>query len=166
MPRRTLRPFHIAILATLMAAFAAHAAPRVIDKAAIYRAAGATRLPGGGWGICEADENGRRGQADIEFIRDLNDDGRPEALVTDTSTYCYGMTGVGYQFLSRGADGRWRVLSENLGVPNVLDTRGADNMPDLELAGHGFCFGVHRWNGRIYDLHRHQYDGKPCKPPE
>jgi len=45
-----------------------------------------------------------------------------------------------------------------------LKTRGAGGWPDILVGGPGFCFPVERWNGKAYELHRFEYEGKRCKP--
>jgi hypothetical protein len=97
-------------------------------------------------------------------VRDLNGDGRREAVVTEGGTFCYGHAGMGYQLLSQQADGRWRVMTGGSGIPQFLKTRGAGGWPDISVGGPGFCFPVERWNGKMYELNRFEYEGKRCKP--
>lgn len=132
------------------------------ERTAIFRAAGAERL-GNGWSLCAEDPH--KEQATIENPGDLNGDGRQEAMVLQGGTFCYGMTGAGFQLVTKGADGQWRSVpgAGGQGIPNILKTRGVGGWPDIELGGPGFCFPVWRFNGREYDLHRQQYEGKPCK---
>ena len=131
------------------------------DRLAILKAAGAVQRRGM-WVICADDPN--TSGATIGTVRDLNGDGRPEAVVSESGTFCYGHSGMGYQLLSRQADGKWRVMSSNSGIPEFLKTRGAGGWPDILVGGPGFCFPVERWNGKAYALHRFEYDGKRCKP--
>jgi len=131
------------------------------DRAAVFKAAGATRKQDI-WVICADDPN--PGGATIETVRDLNGDGRPEAVVTEGGTYCYGFTGIAFQLLNKQANGSWRVMSSNNGIPEFLKTKGKDGWPDISVGGPGFCFPVHRWNGKEYALNRFEYQGKRCKP--
>lgn len=133
------------------------------DEAAAFTAAG-FKLQGKRWRGCDDPTAGYQPGA-IEAVRDLNGDGRPEAIISEGGSFCYGHTGVGYSLVSQQADGRWKLLSRGSGIVTVLDTRGAGGWPDLEIGGPGFCFPVHRWDGRKYVLHRHQYEGKPCRKP-
>jgi hypothetical protein len=94
---------------------------------------------------------------------DFNGDTRPDAIITEGGSYCFGMTGTGYTLVSQQADGSWTILSEGSGIPQLFETSGADGWPDIEIGGPGFCFPVHRWNGRTYELHRTQYGGRPCE---
>lgn len=139
----------------------AAAALPAVEQAAVYRAAGATRR-GAKWVLC-AEEPRPEGLA-VDLYRDLNGDGRPEAILSEGGTFCYGATGVGYSFVSKQADGAWRALSAGSGMVTPLKTKGAGGYPDLSIGGPGFCHPVHRWNGRAYALQRHEYEGKPCRP--
>ena len=132
------------------------------DQAAAFAAAG-FKLQGQRWRGCDDPTAGYQPGA-IETVRDLNGDGRPEAIISEGSSYCYGHTGFGYSLVSQQADGRWKLVTQGTGILGVLDTRGAGGWPDLEIGGPGFCFPVYRWDGRKYMQHRHQYEGKRCKP--
>lgn len=132
------------------------------DKRAVFKAAGAVQKKGL-WLMCPDEPN--PGGATIETVRDLNGDGRPEALVTEGGTFCYGRAEAGYALLSQQADGSWRRLSGGSGMPAFLKTKGKDGWPDISIGGPGFCFPVERWNGREYALNRFEYEGKRCKPP-
>jgi hypothetical protein len=137
------------------------------DQAAVFKAAGAVQR-NGAWLICDppADSGAPASSgATIDTVRDLNGDGRPEAIVTDGGTYCYGFTGTAFQLLSKQANGSWRVMTGNTGMPEFLKTRGAGRWPDISIGGPGFCFPVQRWNGKEYKLNRFEYEGKRCKPP-
>jgi hypothetical protein len=156
----------VAGFATIAAAFALQAGARAeppagADHAAIYKAAGAVRR-GDRWLLC-ADDPQASG-ASIDEFRDINGDGRPEAVVSEGGTFCYGHTGMGFVLLSQGADGGWTRMSGGIGIPEFLKTTGKDGWPDISVGGPGFCFPVERWNGREYVLHRHEYEGKACTP--
>jgi hypothetical protein len=133
------------------------------DEAAAFAAAGFKRVDGQ-WRACEDPGTPGYTPGAIEQVADLNGDGRPEAIVTEGSVFCFGSTEVGYALVSKQADGRWTLVTGGPGIPSVLDSKGAGGWPDLEIGGPGFCFPVERWNGREYALLRHQYEGKPCKP--
>ena len=94
---------------------------------------------------------------------DLNGDGRPEAIVTEGGTYCYGNTGTGFWLVSQQADGSWKLITNSQGSAEFLKTRGVGGWPDLLIGGPGFCFPVQRWNGKAYIPNRREYEGKPCK---
>jgi len=131
------------------------------DRVAIFKAAGATQR-GGKWIICGSDP--QAGGASIDEIRDLNGDGRPEAVVSEEGTSCYGFTGTGFQVLSRQANGGWKRITGDIGMPEFLPSRGKDGWPDISVGGPGFCFPVQRWNGRQYVVQRYEYEGKRCQP--
>jgi len=132
------------------------------DRAAVFKAAGAVQRKGM-WLICADDPN--PAGATIETVRDLNGDGRPDAVVTEGGSYCYGQAETGFQLLSKQADGSWRVMTRDSGMPEFLKTHGAGGWPDISVGGPGFCFPVERWNGKAYVLHRFEYEGKRCKRP-
>ncbi|SLK08871.1 hypothetical protein [Novosphingobium mathurense] len=133
------------------------------DRSAAFRAAGFT-FKDGKWSACGDPGTPSYSPGQIETVRDLNGDGRPEAVITEGGTYCFGMTGTGYTLVSKQADGTWKSVTGGIGIPNFLATRGVGGWPDIEIGGPGFCFPVERWNGKAYVLHRHQYEGKPCRP--
>ena len=64
------------------------------EQAAIFQAAGAVRR-GRSSVICTEDRGAatRRGA-----VRDLNGDGRPEAIVSEDGLFCHGNTGTGFCF--------------------------------------------------------------------
>ncbi len=131
------------------------------DRLAAFKAAGALQRKGM-WVMCADDPNSSG--ATIDTVHDLNGDGRPEAVVTEGGTFCYGHAGTGYQLLSKQADGKWRVMTGSSGIPEFLKTKGVGGWPDISVGGPGFCFPVQRWNGKAYALHRFEYEGKRCTP--
>lgn len=156
-----------AAFALVSAALAQQASAQAVPKpspgesAAIFKAAGAVQR-GGKWLLC-AEQPDPEG-ASIDEYRDLNGDGRPEAVLGEGGTFCYGSDGHGYVLLSKQADGSWKVMDNNSGYAGFLETKGKDGWPDISVGGPGFCFPVMRWNGREYALDRHEYEGKACKP--
>ena len=131
------------------------------DRVAIFKAAGAVQRDGR-WVIC-AEEPATSG-AVIEQVRDLNGDGRVEAVVVEDGTFCHGSAGTGYTLLGRQVDASWKVIDANSGVPEFLGTVGEGGWPDISVGGPGFCFPVLRWNGSAYVVHRHEYTGNSCEP--
>ena len=150
--------------ALLFLALAAADVPAA-DQAAIFKAAGFARH-GESWtsGNCEGAESESYSPGQIDTYRDINGDGRPEALATEGGAVCYGMTGTHFWLLSRQADGSWRRMAEATAMADFLETKGVGGWPDIQLGGPGFCFPVLRWNGKAYAHHRHQYEGKRCSP--
>jgi hypothetical protein len=134
-----------------------------VELAAVFKAAG-FKLQGGKWQACGDPGTASYTPGEIQEVRDLNGDGRPEAIVTEGSTFCYGSTEVGYTLVSKQADGKWKRIAARPGVATILKTKGVGGWPDIEVGGPGFCFPVERWNGSEYKLDRHQYEGKTCQP--
>lgn len=134
------------------------------DENAAFEAAG-YKLNGKQWhSSCDDPGTPSYTPGAIEQVGDLNGDGRPEAVVTEGGSYCYGITGTGYSLVSKQKNGSWKLITSGTGIPSFLATRGVHGWPDIEIGGPGFCFPVERWNGRKYVLQRHQYEGKPCQP--
>jgi hypothetical protein len=167
----TLRPnpaLPLALLASLLSP-PASAQPKPpmklppADEAAAFRAAGFKRVAGQ-WQGCGDPGTASYSPGVIEEVRDIDGDGLPDAVITEGSTYCFGMTGTGFALVSKQPKGGWKLVNGGQGIPNFLPRRAARGWPDIEIGGPGFCFPVERWNGRAYALHRHQYEGKPCKP--
>jgi hypothetical protein len=152
------------MLALLIAAAVSVPAP---DQAAIFKAAGFSRK-GGAWksGNCTGMESDSYEPGIIDNYRDLNGDGRPEAVVTEGGAICYGNTGTHFWLLSKQADGSWKRIHDETAAPDFLAAKGAAGWPDIQLGGPGFCFPVWRWNGKAYALNRFEYEGKRCKPPQ
>jgi len=117
------------------------------DRVAAFKAAGATPVRGKYLACDKQQEMG------IE-IRDLNGDGRPDAVISDYGTACYGSTEQGFTIVTKEANGTWRLFFQNQGIPDFLATRGAGGWPDIENGGPGFCHPVMRWNGRDYATYR------------
>jgi hypothetical protein len=142
------------LLATLLAlALQASASPA--ERTAIFQAAGFTPT-GGRYLMCD-------GSTPLELeLRDLNGDGRPEAIVTDGGLECYGNTGTGFVLLTRSKNGGWAKMYETPGIPNVLDSR-VNGWAEIEVAGPGFCFPVLQSNGQEYAIARQAYEGRPCQ---
>jgi len=147
----------------LFAAMLAASAPAA-EQAAIFKAAG-LRRNGTSWE--SRDCNGLQGASyepgRIETYRDINGDGRPDAVVTEGGAACYGNTGTHFWLLSKQANGAWKLMHEETAMPDFLSTKGAGGWPDIQLGGPGFCFPVVRWNGSAYVNNRLEYEGKPCK---
>jgi hypothetical protein len=135
------------------------------EQAAAFRAAGFKQVRGT-WQACGDPGTASYQPGQIDSVADLNGDGRPEAMISEGSLFCFGNTGTGYAIVSRQADGSWKLITSGPGIAAPLATRGAGGWPDLEIGGPGFCFAVERWNGREYAINRFEYEGKTCKPPE
>ena len=132
------------------------------ERAAVFAAAGATRQKDGRWLMC-ADDPQTSG-ASIDEVRDLDGDGRPEAVVNEDGTFCNGASGTRFSLVSKRADGSWRNMLASEGVAEFLQGRGKDGWPDVSIGGPGFCFPVMRWNGVEYAFDRNEYEGRRCTP--
>ena len=157
-----LRHLVPAVLGLIPAAALAQPQPPLpaAEQAAILKAAGASQT-GGKWLICAEDP--QSSGAMIDQARDLNGDGRPEALVVEDGLFCNGSSGMRFSLVSKQANGQWRELFASSGVAEILATKGAGGWPDVSVGGPGFCFPVFRWNGTAYARHRLEYEGKPCR---
>lgn len=133
------------------------------DTAAAFKAAGFAKK-GNRWESCGDPGTAAYTPGTIDLVRDLNGDGQPEAVISEGSSFCFGNTGTGYAIVSKQAAGGWKLITGGPGIPNLLTTKGAGGWPDIEIGGPGFCFPIERWNGKEYRLHRHQYEGKACRP--
>lgn len=132
------------------------------ERAAIFKAVGAVQR-GDKWLMCADEPNPDPEGASIDEYRDLNGDGRPEAVLGEGGSFCYGFAGHGYVLLSKQANGSWKTIDSNNGYATFLKTKGKGGWPDIEVGGPGFCFPVTRWNGSECALNRHEYEGKACK---
>ncbi len=125
------------------------------DRAAAFKAAGYS-LKGKEWrtecGLeITKDDERVYSSGVIEEAKDVNGDGRLEAIITEGSLACYGMAGVGFNIVSKQADGSWKSILANSGRVHFLETKGAAGWPDAQIVGPGLCDGVWRWNGNEYD---------------
>ena len=148
----------------LLAGAAQAATPTSTADRAIYLAAGFTWSNGAWRSDCGDPGTLSYQGGTIERIGDLNGDGRPEVLVTEGGTYCYGNTGGAFWLLAGQPGGKWKLMLRATGMAEVLKTRGVAKWPDILVGGPGFCFPVLRWNGKAYLHHRREYGGKRCRP--
>lgn len=153
-----------AILASATPALAAPARLTPADEAAAFRAAGFKRV-GRQWKACEAgSDSASYSPGSVVTVRDIDGDGRPEAVLIEGGAMCYGMAGQHFWLVSKQANGGWRLVTHETGIPTFLPRAAKAGWPDIEIGGPGFCFPVWRWNGRAYALHRFQYEGRRCNP--
>ena len=156
--------FVAVIMAGAAVAAVAAASSSAEDEAAAFKAAGFKKT-GGKWIACETPPDVPYTPGNIDQILDLNGDGRPEAVISEGSIYCYGNTETGFSIVSQQADGKWKLVTSSPGIPDFLKTKGVGGWPDIAIGGPGFCFPVVRWNGKAYVQNRFEYEGKRCKPP-
>jgi len=153
----------LALLVIAQPALAADAKLSAADTAAAFKAANFT-LHGKQWRACGDPGSMSYSPGAVELVRDLNGDGRLEAVLTEGSTACFGMTGTGYSLVSKQPDGKWKLITGGQGMATFLATKGVGGWPDIEVGGPGFCFPVVRWNGKEYVWNRYEYEGKRCRP--
>jgi hypothetical protein len=127
------------------AAFASDVSPQ--DRAAIFEAAGFKPM-GANWTRCEEEPRTASYSPGAIELEDLDGDGKPEAWVRESSTFCYGAAGEHFALLRRDATG-WHVVLESDGMFLVRDAQHA-GWPDIEVGGPGFDSVVYRWNGKAY----------------
>ena len=104
------------------------------EEAAIFKAAGFARH-GSAWqsGNCDGLESNSYEPGAITTYRDLNADGRPEAIVSEGGGICYGNTGYHFWLVSNQADGNWKLLFDALAIPEILPSVSAGGWPDIIL---------------------------------
>ena len=115
------------------------------------------------WRDCIDEEDKHYEAGSIEDIRDINGDGFLDALVTESSSFCYGKTGVSFTLVSKQANGEWKYITSSVGYAGFLDTKGINGWPDIEIGTGGFCFRVVRFDGKSYKFNRMASNGKPCE---
>ena len=143
------------MLLTILLGAALAVTPSRSERAAIFKAAGFVPTTGQ-YLMCD-----KQTPLGLE-VRDINGDGRLDAIVIDGGLECYGSTEAGFVLLTHSAMGKWTTLHSSPGIPHFLKTR-ANGWPELEVGGPGFCFPVLRWTGKTFANHRQQYEGKPCR---
>jgi len=139
--------------------------PPAAEQAAMFRAAGFIQR-GSEWRTrdCEGMEGDSYAPGHVDAYGDANQDGRPDAVISESSAICYGMAGMKFWVLAKDAAGKWRVMTAQIGMPDFLDSTGVGGWQDLQVGGPGFCFPVLRWDGKTYRHNRYEYEGKPCRP--
>ena len=160
------RQFCLAVAAVSLLAASPVAAQSRAEQAAIFKAAGFVQR-GKSWksGKCDGAETASYSPGSIKAYKDVNGDGRPEAVVMEGGAICFGRNGMRFWLVSKHANGSWKRTFDQLGRPEFLATKGIGNWPDILIIGPGFCLPIWRWNGREYRLHRFEYEGKTCKRP-
>lgn len=155
----------MSVFLSLLLATAAASQPSPSERAAIFQVAGFVQR-GTEWRTrdCEGLEGASYSPGTIDIYKDLNGDGSPEAVVSESSAICYGNTGTRFWLLSKQANGSWKLMASDTGIPEFLAAKGLGGWPDILIGGPGFCFPVRQWDGRQYRLNRFEYEGKRCRP--
>ena len=132
------------------------------DETAMFAAGGYVKRQGRWQGTCEKGDPDGWFDATLSFIRDLDGDGLPEAIVTEESGYCYGNTGYAFRMLRKTPAG-WVPIAGETGMP-ALYKRAGIALPDIEIGGPGAnCFRFLRWNGARYVEGGTSLEGQICK---
>jgi hypothetical protein len=139
--------------ALMLAASAVNAAtpmqPSGAERTAIFMAAG-FKAKGGQYIRCEEDPPTPSYTAGSIELADLNKDGKPEAWVKESSTFCYGNTAEFFVLLTKDARGVWVKLLEETGIP-VEQTATRNGWPTIEVGGPGDGpFPVFYFDGKKY----------------
>lgn len=122
-----------------------------VDETAAFKAAGYKFINKQWISTCHDSDLFSYSPGTIELVRDLNGDGHTEAVIMDSSTLCHGNTEVGFAIVSKQANGSWKLIFKQSGIPNFLETKGVSGWPDIEIAGPGFCTGVWAWSENKYN---------------
>ena len=72
----------------------------------------------------EAESELVRARAAIDTYRDLDGDGRPDAVVTEGGAVCYGDAGSHFWLLTKQAGGSWKQIYEETAMPDFLKSKG------------------------------------------
>ncbi|MDQ0703898.1 hypothetical protein QF043_002690 [Pseudomonas sp. W3I7] len=88
----------------------------------------------------------------MELVKDLNGDGRPDALITEGSTDCYGQAGTGFYLVSQQSDGRWKLMLKESGVAEFLASKGSNGWPDVGSAARAFVSQYCVTTGNVIDF--------------
>jgi hypothetical protein len=120
------------------------------DKAAVFAAAGFTQR-GEQYIRCDDTTTNSSMPGFIE-TGDLNGDGSLEAWVRESSTFCYGHTAEAFVLLTKGSDGNWIKLLDQIGVGLPLET-SHNGWRDIEVGGPGAGpFPIFQYDGKAYVL--------------
>lgn len=133
------------------------------DQNRAFTAAGFS-MRDGQWHSACIDEGDAYVSGTLDLVDDLDGDGKPEAIITEASSACFGEAGTAFALVSKQAGGEWRLLMRANGYATPLSGRGIIGFPDIEVGGAGECYPVFRWEEGEYRLNRHQYEGRPCQP--
>lgn len=118
------------------------------DRAAVFKAAG-FKQQGDAWRRCEEETPMASSQPGSIELKDLNGDGSPEAIVTESSLFCYGGT-EGLVVILAKDGGSWRKVLDEPGMHLVRDTKHG-GWSDVEVGGPGLQKQpVYHWNGTSY----------------
>lgn len=134
-----------------------HATPaKPNEQEAIFKAAGFKPANGAWRGKCSFGH--------IVEVKDFNGDGRPDAIIRDGGTSCYGTTGVGFHLITKQKTDKWTRILNSPGDPVFLKTIGRHGWPDLLISTPSKCHQVYSWDGSRFAKSRTEYKGQLCTP--
>lgn len=110
----------------------------------------------------DCDDTSVTSAGEIDMVLDLNHDKKPEVLIMQSSSYCYGNVGYHYTLLSKLPNMKWKVIAKGVGIPKFIAHEEFSSWPEIEVGGPSFCFPILQWSGKDYVFDRYQYDYKPC----
>lgn len=124
------------------------------QKSEIFTAAGFKNTNGFWRGKCSIGH--------IPVIKDINGDGRLDAIVRDGGTECYASTGVGFYLLTTQKNGKWTRIFNSPGEPQFLKSIGRHGWPEMVVTNPSKCHNVFRWEGSKFMKVRQEFKGKTC----
>lgn len=134
---------------------AAYSTPTKPDqKSEIFTAAGFKNTNGSWRGKCS--------MGHIPVIKDINGDGRLDAIVRDGGTECYASTGVGFYLITMQKNGKWTRIFNSPGEPQFLKTMGRHGWPEMVVTNQSKCHNVFSWDGSKFIKVRQEFKGKAC----
>ena len=124
------------------------------QKTEIFTAAGFKNTNGSWRGKCS--------MGHIPVIKDINGDGRLDAIVRDGGTECYASTGVGFYLLTTQKNGKWTRIFNSPGEPQFLKSVGRHGWPEMVVTNPSKCHNVFSWDGSKFNKVRQEFKAKPC----
>lgn len=121
------------------------------ERLKIYQAAGLKKQKNGKWTACIDDDSGFS-EASLTMIYDINNDGKPEAIIEDSGTFCNGNAGIHTYIINKPNGQNWKIFYDSQGSFNFLKSFGANNYPDIQLGLPGLCIPYLRYDGKEYKL--------------
>ena len=113
------------------------------QKTEIFTAAGFKNTNGSWRGKCS--------MGHIPVIKDINGDGRLDAIVRDGGTECYASTGVGFYLLTTQKNGKWTRIFNSPGEPQFLKSVGRHGWPEMVVTNPSKCHNVFSWDGSKFN---------------
>lgn len=142
------------IFSALLISPTTFADPKTDQKNDIFTAAGFKNTNGFWRGKCS--------MGHIPVIKDINGDGRLDAIVRDGGTECYSTTGVGFYLVTTQKNGKWTRIFNSPGEPQFLKSVGRHGWPEMVVTNASKCHNVYSWDGSKFIKVRQEFKGKAC----